>query len=284
MREGAKERLTPRETEVATLLLQGERVSTIAASLGLSRSTVRAHLASAFAKLDVHSQPELVKRIREQAAPRPEASAGGELETLRHTIDAANRRLVAALGAALASDAPLPRIRQALHDFLPLEPRTREEWLARLRFWELVARDPGLTGERPLEVLLRDARRLAESGPSRRFMGAHLDAERVIDALSKWIFGASIRLLSDGGPETQAEVLGRCDAFLEELARSGRSRGRLKGQPPALSRPKSTPSRCTSANRLRLFPCGRRRLRADAPTFGMSASRIERTTKHEEQT
>lgn len=56
--------LTPREWEVVSLLLAGERVPSIAQSLFLSQSTVRNHLSSVFRKTGMHSQHELLGRLR----------------------------------------------------------------------------------------------------------------------------------------------------------------------------------------------------------------------------
>jgi PAS domain S-box-containing protein len=52
--------LSPRQWEIASRLIQGERVATIAAELYLSQSTVRNHLSAIFQKFGVHSQPELL--------------------------------------------------------------------------------------------------------------------------------------------------------------------------------------------------------------------------------
>ena len=60
----ALSRLTKREYEVLALLLDGERVPSIASALYVSQSTVRNHLSSIFSKLDVHSQAQLVHLLR----------------------------------------------------------------------------------------------------------------------------------------------------------------------------------------------------------------------------
>jgi PAS domain S-box-containing protein len=52
--------LSPREWEIVSRLLRGERVSTIAAEIYLSPKTVRNHLSAIFAKVGVHSQAELL--------------------------------------------------------------------------------------------------------------------------------------------------------------------------------------------------------------------------------
>jgi DNA-binding CsgD family transcriptional regulator len=57
-------RLTTRELEIVTRLLEGDRAPAIATKLFLSQSTVRNHLASVFAKLGVTSQQELFDIMR----------------------------------------------------------------------------------------------------------------------------------------------------------------------------------------------------------------------------
>jgi DNA-binding NarL/FixJ family response regulator len=59
--------LTSREWAVLTRLLDGQRVSAIAADMYLSQSTVRNHLSSIYAKLGVHSQVDLIRLIRRGA-------------------------------------------------------------------------------------------------------------------------------------------------------------------------------------------------------------------------
>ena len=52
--------LSPRQWEIASRLLGGERVPTIAAEMYLSQATVRNHLSAIFQKFAVHSQRELL--------------------------------------------------------------------------------------------------------------------------------------------------------------------------------------------------------------------------------
>ena len=58
--------LSARERVVVVLLLRGHRVPAIAEELFVSPSTVRSQLSSAFAKLGVSSQPELIELIRNE--------------------------------------------------------------------------------------------------------------------------------------------------------------------------------------------------------------------------
>jgi DNA-binding NarL/FixJ family response regulator len=65
------EALTRREAEVVTLVARGRRVSAIARDLEVSVFTVRNHLRSAFKKLDVHSQEELVEMLNPAKPGKP---------------------------------------------------------------------------------------------------------------------------------------------------------------------------------------------------------------------
>jgi DNA-binding CsgD family transcriptional regulator len=59
--------ISPRELEVLDLLLQGERVASIAEQLFISAHTVRNHLKSMFRKTGTASQADLVRWVRELA-------------------------------------------------------------------------------------------------------------------------------------------------------------------------------------------------------------------------
>jgi DNA-binding CsgD family transcriptional regulator/PAS domain-containing protein len=63
--------LSPRQWEIASRLVQGERVATIAAAMYLSQSTVRNHLSAIFQKFGVHSQQELLAVWRSGGKGRP---------------------------------------------------------------------------------------------------------------------------------------------------------------------------------------------------------------------
>ena len=56
--------LSRRQLEIVALLLQGERVPSVATTLHLSQSTVRTHLGAVFQKLGVRSQQELLRSVR----------------------------------------------------------------------------------------------------------------------------------------------------------------------------------------------------------------------------
>jgi DNA-binding CsgD family transcriptional regulator len=56
--------LSARQWEIVTRLMRGERVPGIARSMFLSQSTIRNHLSAVFRKFGVHSQSELIAKLR----------------------------------------------------------------------------------------------------------------------------------------------------------------------------------------------------------------------------
>jgi DNA-binding NarL/FixJ family response regulator len=68
-------KLTSRDWAVLTRLLDGQQVPAIAADLYVSQSTVRNHLSSIYAKLDVHSQVDLIRHVW-RGAQRPARRPG----------------------------------------------------------------------------------------------------------------------------------------------------------------------------------------------------------------
>jgi len=65
--ERANYQLTPQETEVLRLLVEGHHYKTAAAELGISINTVSFHLRNVYAKLQVHSKSEAVtKALRDR--------------------------------------------------------------------------------------------------------------------------------------------------------------------------------------------------------------------------
>jgi len=65
------EKLTPRQQEILGLLAKGFYYKEIGATLGISHSTVRAHLHSTYRKLDVNSRARAVIKFHEQVRHQP---------------------------------------------------------------------------------------------------------------------------------------------------------------------------------------------------------------------
>jgi DNA-binding CsgD family transcriptional regulator/PAS domain-containing protein len=63
--------LTPRQWEIVSRLVRGQRVAAIAAEIYLSPNTVRNHLSTIFAKVGVHSQSELLALYRNERRNDP---------------------------------------------------------------------------------------------------------------------------------------------------------------------------------------------------------------------
>ncbi|NTU89843.1 MAG: helix-turn-helix transcriptional regulator [Actinobacteria bacterium] len=55
--------LTLRETQITVSLAKGLTAETIAQELGVSLATVRTHTRNIYSKMDIHSQPELIRMI-----------------------------------------------------------------------------------------------------------------------------------------------------------------------------------------------------------------------------
>lgn len=62
--EGVYATLTPRERELVQALVQTLRLKLAARELGISPNTARNHLKSVFSKLQVHSQEQLISKVR----------------------------------------------------------------------------------------------------------------------------------------------------------------------------------------------------------------------------
>lgn len=60
LQEAWQDPLTPKETEVVSLLAHGHTLQEVATRLAISLRTVRNHLANVYNKLDLHSQTEVV--------------------------------------------------------------------------------------------------------------------------------------------------------------------------------------------------------------------------------
>lgn len=81
--------LTNRELDIVARLLAGDRVPVIAERLFLSQSTVRNHLSSAFAKLGVESQQEMIDLLRRTSSAffrRSDARAAPTTATSRSVM------------------------------------------------------------------------------------------------------------------------------------------------------------------------------------------------------
>lgn len=79
LRVRARGELSARQWEIASRLVQGGRVATIAAELYLSQSTVRNHLSAIFQKFGVHSQLEFLALWRGTANRTSDGDKWGDV-------------------------------------------------------------------------------------------------------------------------------------------------------------------------------------------------------------
>lgn len=73
--------LTPRQSEVCALLVEGKMVNDIADELYISKDTVKAHIKALYAKTGAHSKHELIAAVYAYGVPDlPESEPGGASE------------------------------------------------------------------------------------------------------------------------------------------------------------------------------------------------------------
>jgi len=219
-------KLTKREKEVVSKLLEGGRVATIADHFGLSPRTVSNHLKSSFWKLGVHSQAELIELARSEPLrigleSEPLARLGmAELEERCHQ---ARERLVRRVEEAYAGPPALSQLRAATRAALPLDPERRQDW----RDWlELRARcdangqptgDPQEGIENWRELNIGRVSFLQKAG----LMRDDLQPEELLATIGALAMGAAARLVGNASEASIARELRMIDAFVDALETSG---------------------------------------------------------------
>lgn len=208
--------MTPREWEVVDLLMRGGRVATIARDLGISPVTVRNHLASIFSKAGVHSQAELVTRVQELQSAGDDVRHP-DLARHREIIHASNQKLLADVTAALESADPLAGLKQALRNFLPIEPEARAAWASRLAYWGILSQNPESDASPPLHSAVEGATRIAVRSRERGLLRPDADPARTIEDFVHRIFAAALPLLISPDPARRDAELAALDRQLEAL-------------------------------------------------------------------
>lgn len=222
---GTRDELTKREKEVVLELLDGGRVATIAELFGLSPRTVGNHVKSAFSKLDVHSQPELIELARSDPsrlglteALRSRAQlAQSELES---RCEQALQRMFARIEAAHRGPRRLSQLRAAVRAALPLDSERRRDW----RDWlELKSRsDTDGTAVATTQHMIDEWRdSTTEVVASLQRTGAvrtDLEPREVLRSLGALALGAGTRLLGNASERSVAQELRMIDGFLDALA------------------------------------------------------------------
>ncbi|MAE96326.1 MAG: hypothetical protein CL910_16875 [Deltaproteobacteria bacterium] len=221
----SKDTLTRREKEVVLELLDGGRVATIAELFGISPRTVSNHLKTAFWKLGVHSQAELIELARSDPSHLglDEAlSARSQLaqDELERRCTGAIERMIARIEEAHAGPPGLRQLRHAARAALPLDPERRRDW----RDWlELRARQDSGRGAGAASQHLVDEWRDSTAGTVERLQEAglvreDLEPRDVLRSLGALALGVGTRLLGDASPGSVERELRMLDGFVAALA------------------------------------------------------------------
>jgi DNA-binding CsgD family transcriptional regulator len=226
-----RDALTKREKEVVLELLDGGRVATIAELFDLSPRTVSNHVKTAFWKLDVHSQPELIELARSDPARLglDEAlSARSQLaqEELERRCQAAIQRLIARIEEAHAGPQGLAQLRGAVRAALPLDPERRRDW----RDWlELKTRTDSAGGSGVDSQRMVDEWRDSTTGmvaqlQEAEVLRADLEPGDVLRSLGALALGAGTRLLGNASERSVEQEVRMLDGFVDALANVPASR------------------------------------------------------------
>jgi DNA-binding CsgD family transcriptional regulator len=212
--------LTKREQEVLAHLAEGGRVATVAKALFVSPHTVRNHLRSIFAKLGVHSQPELLEHVRENpevlgaATPLPMPRTRENLIREYHEAD---RKLTERIAKALLKPPGSARVRAILHEALPLDAERAREWRTRLDLWCLASDAPELAKvhrkqvDRRMALMQERIRNAQRDG----WVQPDLDPLELAQMLHSLILSATIQLLQH--PSSQDAQLRIIDAYVDSV-------------------------------------------------------------------
>ena len=187
-------------------------------------------LKSAFSKLGVHSQAELIELARSE--PRrlgleEEVSGRSQLALaeLEQRCERARDRLIARVETAYVGPPALSQLREAVREALPLDPERRRDW----RDWlELRARsdaqgdlvgDPQQGIEEWRDSNVDRVTRMQEAGLVR----GDLDPGELLAAIGALALGAGARLLGNTSEASAEKELHMLDTFVDSLGTSGRT-------------------------------------------------------------
>ncbi len=216
--------LTKREKEVVLELLDGGRVATIAELFGVSPRTVSNHLKSAFQKLGVHSQAELIERAHSDprrlgldgwASARTQMALAG----LEKRCEKARDRLIARIDAAYVGPAALAQLGTAAREALPLDSERRRDWRDWLELRGHSDAQEGRVGD-PQQGIeeWRDSNidrvsRMQEAGLVRD----DIDPAELLAAIGALVLGAGARLLGNFSEAAVEKELRTIDVFVDSL-------------------------------------------------------------------
>ena len=205
------------------MLASGRRVAVVAEELFISPVTVRNHLRNIFAKLDVHSQIELIRLLErrpELLGPhRPVPGMGGS--RLVDDLGEADHSIRDRIEAAFARADGLAAMKSVIRAVLPLDETRRREWRTRM------AAHAVSDQQREVREVFAETRRSWARDQSSRIASLQekgwvrddLDPDEVRWRLFAAVHAAAVALLSDPSDDEERRQLTTIDELLSSLAR-----------------------------------------------------------------
>jgi DNA-binding CsgD family transcriptional regulator len=221
-----REELSEREKQVAGHLAAGLRVAGVARELCIAEITVRNHLRSIFSKLDLHSQAELIDRLRRepQLLGPYRAVAGLEEPSLVDELAEVDRMTEKRIDEVFASHRGLEAMKAVIRAVLPLDEVRSREWRIRLAVHAVAPQ------QRDVRDAFGEVRRRWSSRPLGRiaafqedgWVRPDLDPDDVRRQLVSAVYSGALALLADPSPQAQRRQLASIDALLDSLASDAR--------------------------------------------------------------
>jgi AcrR family transcriptional regulator len=200
--------------------MEGARVATVAKALFISPHTVRNHLRSIFAKVGVHSQPELLEHFREHPELLRNATrlpTGRTRDDLIREFEEVDRLLTERIARAFLEPPGAERLRAILHEALPLNVERVHEWRARIDLWCLASDSPELAmvHQEQMDQRLALMKERIREAQREGWLQPDLDPEELAGTLRSLVLSATVQILQE--PSSQDTQLRIIDAYVDSL-------------------------------------------------------------------
>lgn len=216
------EALSTRESEILSHLVDGGRVSSIAEKLFISRHTVRNHLRNIFWKLGVHSQAELIERVKESPeilGDRAAEPSADESAAILAAYTRGNQRLDKQIERIQSQHWGPRGFRELMQTTIPSDDEGIEEWRARLDFWSREKLDPELASAREQQVgpwRERAEARIAKA-QQEGWLRKQASPPELLEGLFSLIVGISLQLIKDPEQKTRDMQKRLLDLYLDSI-------------------------------------------------------------------